>query len=74
MSSKQYDYIVIGGGSGGSASARRAARYGARTLLVEAGRLVLFAWVFPERCYHMTKACVCHCVVPVSSLVTLADH
>lgn len=30
-----YDYLVIGGGSGGVASARRAASYGAKVLLVE---------------------------------------
>lgn len=36
---KTYDYIVIGGGSGGSGSARRAAGwYGAKTLIVESGR------------------------------------
>ncbi|GKZ95267.1 glutathione reductase [Aspergillus niger] len=35
----QYDYIVIGGGSGGSGSGRRAAGwYGAKTLIVESGR------------------------------------
>jgi glutathione reductase (NADPH) len=39
MINTQYDYIVIGGGSGGIASARRAASYGAKTLLIEAGRL-----------------------------------
>jgi glutathione reductase (NADPH) len=39
MNSTRYDYIVIGGGSGGIASARRAAGYGAKTLLIEAGRL-----------------------------------
>ncbi len=39
MTNKKYDYIVIGGGSGGIASARRAASYGAKTLLIEAGRL-----------------------------------
>ncbi|MCP4009893.1 MAG: FAD-dependent oxidoreductase, partial [Proteobacteria bacterium] len=39
MANKEYDYIVIGGGSGGIASARRAASYGAKTLLIEAGRL-----------------------------------
>ncbi|CAH0481266.1 unnamed protein product [Peronospora belbahrii] len=33
-----YDYIVIGGGSGGMASARRAATYGAKVLIVERGR------------------------------------
>lgn len=33
---KSYDYIVIGGGSGGIASANRAAMYGAKTLLIEA--------------------------------------
>lgn len=32
---KKYDYLVIGGGSGGVASARRAASYGAKTLLIE---------------------------------------
>lgn len=30
-----YDYLVIGGGSGGVASARRASKYGAKTLLIE---------------------------------------
>ena len=34
-----FDLVVIGGGSGGIASARRAAEYGARVALVEAGRL-----------------------------------
>ncbi|KAG7192864.1 Glutathione reductase [Scheffersomyces spartinae] len=33
---KKYDYLVIGGGSGGVASARRAASYGASVLLIEA--------------------------------------
>ncbi|MDD2872777.1 MAG: glutathione-disulfide reductase [Azoarcus sp.] len=35
----EYDYLVIGGGSGGVATARRAAEYGARVLLIEGGRL-----------------------------------
>lgn len=34
-----YDYLVIGGGSGGIASARRAATYGAKVAVVEKGRL-----------------------------------
>jgi glutathione reductase (NADPH) len=34
-----YDLVVIGGGSGGIAAARRAAEYGARVAVVEAGRL-----------------------------------
>ncbi|RYZ10121.1 MAG: glutathione-disulfide reductase [Myxococcales bacterium] len=34
-----YDYLVIGAGSGGMASARRAARHGAKVALVERGRL-----------------------------------
>jgi len=34
-----YDLAVIGGGSGGLACARRAAEYGARVVVVEAGRL-----------------------------------
>jgi glutathione reductase (NADPH) len=33
------DYLVIGGGSGGLASARRAASYGARVAVIEAGPL-----------------------------------
>lgn len=36
---KQFDYLVIGGGSGGIASARRAAAYGARVGLIEADRI-----------------------------------
>jgi glutathione reductase (NADPH) len=39
IETKTYDYIVIGGGSGGSGSARRASGwYGAKTLIVESGR------------------------------------
>ncbi|OJJ45723.1 hypothetical protein ASPZODRAFT_26348 [Penicilliopsis zonata CBS 506.65] len=39
IETKQYDYIVLGGGSGGSGSGRRAAGwYGAKTLIVESGR------------------------------------
>jgi glutathione reductase (NADPH) len=34
-----FDYVVVGGGSGGIASARRAASYGAKVALIEAGRL-----------------------------------
>ncbi len=34
-----FDLIVIGGGSGGLAAAQRAAEYGARVALIEAGRL-----------------------------------
>jgi glutathione reductase (NADPH) len=36
---RSLDFIVIGGGSGGIAAARRAGARGARTLLIEAGRL-----------------------------------
>jgi len=39
MNTEKYDYIVIGGGSGGIASARRAAEYGADVLLIENGNL-----------------------------------
>ena len=34
---KVYDYLVVGAGSGGIASARRAASYGAKVAIVEAG-------------------------------------
>ncbi len=37
--SNEYDFIVIGGGSGGIAAARRAAEYGARTLVIENSRM-----------------------------------
>jgi len=36
---ESHDLIVIGGGSGGLATAQRAAEYGARALVVESGRL-----------------------------------
>lgn len=36
---KHYDYIAIGGGSGGVATARRSTEYGAKALVVESGRL-----------------------------------
>lgn len=35
----RFDFVVIGGGSGGLAAAQRAAEYGARVALVESGRL-----------------------------------
>ncbi len=37
--SNQYDYLVIGGGSGGIASANRAASYGAKVAVIENNRL-----------------------------------
>jgi glutathione reductase (NADPH) len=37
--SDQFDLIVIGGGSGGLAAAKRAAEHGARAVLIESGRL-----------------------------------
>ena len=39
MSTKHFDYLVIGAGSGGMASARRAAEYGAKVALVEKSAL-----------------------------------
>lgn len=52
---KSYDYIVIGGGSGGSGAARRAAGwYGAKTLIVEnsrsGGTCVNVGYVFSFPC------------------------
>ena len=35
--SNKFDFIVLGGGSGGIAAANRAAEYGAKVLLIEAG-------------------------------------
>jgi glutathione reductase (NADPH) len=39
MSVRSFDYLVIGGGSGGVASARRAAAHGAKVALVEQAQL-----------------------------------
>ncbi len=39
VSSETFDLISIGGGSGGLACAQRAAEYGAKTAVIEAGRL-----------------------------------
>ncbi len=36
---KRFDYVVIGAGSGGIASARRAAQYGAKVAIIESARL-----------------------------------
>ena len=36
---KKYDYLVIGGGSGGLASARRAAEFGIKAAVIEHARL-----------------------------------
>jgi glutathione reductase (NADPH) len=36
---REFDYLVIGGGSGGLASARRAAQYGAKAAVIEGGPL-----------------------------------
>src|SRR5580692_6103275 len=39
VSQTLFDLIVIGGGSGGLACAQRAAQYGAKAAVIEAGRL-----------------------------------
>ena len=36
---KHFEYLVLGGGSGGIASARRAAEFGVKVGLIESGRL-----------------------------------
>jgi len=36
---KHFDYLVLGGGSGGIASARRAAEFGIKVGLIESSRL-----------------------------------
>lgn len=38
---KEYDYIVIGGGSGGIASANRAAMHGAKVISLKGKRSVV---------------------------------
>lgn len=39
QTAEKYDYIVVGAGSGGMASARRAAAHGAKVAIIESGRL-----------------------------------
>lgn len=65
---QDFDYIVIGAGSGGLASAFRAARYGARVALVEPGALggtcvnlgcvpKKAMWYASELAHDMARAC-----------------
>ena len=55
---KKYDYLVIGGGSGGLASARRAAEFGIKAAVIEHARLggtcVSFWW--PIELYRWFEA------------------
>jgi glutathione reductase (NADPH) len=62
-----HDLIVIGGGSGGLATARRAVHYGARALVIEAGRLggtcvnvgcvpKKVMWYAAQRAYELEEA------------------
>ena len=64
---KEYDLVVIGGGSGGLAHAQRAAEYGAKALVVEWGRLggtcvnvgcvpKKVMWYAAEQMHHATHA------------------
>jgi glutathione reductase (NADPH) len=39
MTTRKFDLVVIGGGSGGLACAQRATEYGAKVALVESARL-----------------------------------
>ena len=63
---KCYDYLVIGGGSGGIASARRAAEFGPSVALVEAKRLGgTCVRKYLNFCYHSNEnliddRCPCH--------------
>jgi hypothetical protein len=61
-----FDYIVIGGGSGGNASAKRAAEYGARVLLVEMDR--------EEGGMGMGGTCVNRGCVPKKVMFNAAMH
>lgn len=68
-----YDFLVVGGGSGGIASARRAASYGAKAAVIESGRLggtnhfkallslnnELFTSIFARRDEHKPQKSAC---------------
>lgn len=60
-----YDYLVIGGGSGGLASARRAAELGARVAVVESHKLGgTCVSTGPSR--RFSRLCLCCSVAPHS--------
>ena len=54
---KKYDYLVIGGGSGGLASARRAAEFGVKAAVIEHGRLggTCVGVLFDYLCEFLTR-------------------
>lgn len=61
MSNYDYDFLVIGGGNGGLAAAKRAAGYGARVGLVEANRFGgtgnNFGTIPKKIMYHIATMC-----------------
>lgn len=72
-----FDYIVIGGGSGGIASARRAALHGAKVALVEAGRLggtcVNVGCVPKKLMFHAAEMRAAVDMLPFYGIVTGSD-
>ena len=62
-SSDHYDYLVIGGGSGGIASARRAAQWGAKVAVVERGALggtCVNVGCIPKKLMHLARPSHCY--------------
>ena len=47
---KKFDYLVLGGGSGGIASARRAAEYGVNVGLIEEGNVTNYVLCSSDKC------------------------
>ena len=69
---KCFDYLVIGGGSGGLGSARRAASLGAKVAVIEHGRLggTCVSHSVHIACMSSLKKCnlhffIAHCSCPV---------
>jgi glutathione reductase (NADPH) len=74
-----YDYIAIGGGSGGLATAQRAAEYGARVAVIQPGRLggtCVNAGCVPKK-IMWTAATLAHAAIEASGYgfdLTVAGH
>lgn len=58
---KSFDYLVIGGGSGGLASARRASVLGAKAAVIEHGRLGGTCVSSVERRFLKTRPSCLYC-------------
>lgn len=75
MSGFDYDYLVIGGGSGGIASAKRAASYGKKVAVIEKARLGgKFPFLDLSHIYYSATGAILIMVSPCHSIAILQEH